>query len=392
MMLVSVILPVRNEAAFIEGTLRAVLAQDYPREKLEVLVVDGMSEDGTREVAQRLATDDRRLQLLDNPRRIIPAALNIGIRAARGDILVRVDGHGVVPEDYVSECVRQVQAAENGDRPTAVGGAWDCIGRGRVGRAIAMATSSSLGVGNARYRTMRPAAAPADRAAGREPVETDSVPFWAMRREVFARLGLFHEEMLCHEDYEFNYRLRRAGGRVLLLPWLRAKYYVRPTLSRLAAQYVNYGFWKGRFLRQHPESLRARHLAPPLLLAGLALGILGTIFFGRTGAMILAVMAGAYAGFLLAASAVLAGWGREYGKPETRDWRPEKDSSTVQRFDGSTLQTILLLPVVLATLHLCWGAGVWAGLIRGPVKGEPPPLDSRGCVAGSPKPLGKAST
>lgn len=351
--LVSVVLAVRNEAPFVEEVVRAVLTQDYPQERLEVIVADGMSEDGTRARVQRLAAADPRLRLLDNPRRITPAGVNVGIQAARGDVLVWVSGHAVLPPTYVQECVEHLEAesrkpgAECGPCDLlAVGGAWDCLGRGAMGEAIARATSSVFGVGNALYRTS---------GASRTPVAVDTVPFWAMRRQVFERLGLFREEMLCHEDYEFNYRFRRAGGQILLLPWLRAKYYSRSTLPDLARQCSRYGFWKGRFLRSHPASWQWRHLVPPLFVAALLAGI-AAAFVSRAGAVALAVLLGAYLGFLLLAAFTLS-------------FRPRPAEAGASR-----LALFALLAGVLATVHLCWGAAVWAGLWRGPVRGPTPPL------------------
>lgn len=414
--LVSVILPIRNEAPFIAETLRAVLAQDYPRELLEVIVVDGMSEDGTRPIVQRLAETDPRLRLLDNSRRITPAALNIGIRAARGEVIVRVDGHGVIPPNYVRECVavltdtvRDRSPSEPGDSaspsPTAsppsplstfqpvsvsalpcdllaVGGAWDCAGRGIVRTAIALATSSKFGVGGSRYRTTRPWANPRTPVRGyaREPVQTDTVPFWAMRRAVFEQIGLFHEEMLCHEDYEFNHRLRQAGGTILLLPWLRSKYYVRSTLRAVCRQYGRYGFWKGRFLRSHPESLKTRHLIPPLFVAALFVAA-AAASVGGAGQVALGILIAAYLCFLAVATAtLLVTRTREHEfadlppsdiRPLPSDLRPPRPASPPA---PCSLLLAPLLPLVLATLHLSWGVGVWFGLLRGKVPGEPPKL------------------
>lgn len=395
--LVSVVLPVRNEAAFIEQTLHSVLQQDYPADRMEVIVVDGLSEDGTREIVERMVRSDGRVRCVDNPERIIPRALNRGIRAARGDILVRVDGHAVLPPDYVRECVAWLcrAAAESpadaarGSGPAtrppadgsllAVGGAWDCVGRGWVGQAIARATSSPFGVGNAHYRTIRPGSRSPQPGVdvGWTARRVDTVPFWAMRREVFARLGLFREEMACHEDYEFNHRLREAGGAVWLLPWLRAGYFVRPTLFKLAAQYARYGFWKGRFLRARPGSLQFRHLIPPVFVAALVLTLLWAVY-AREGRVALVALVGVYGGFLIMATAgmLLTAGGASAPAPLAGAFAAVPVGRTEGRV-GTAARPVwsgLLLPGVLATLHLTWGAGVWAGLLRGKVRGVPPEL------------------
>ena len=417
-MFVSIILPIRNEAGSIAEVLAAVLAQDYPHDLIEVIVVDGMSDDGTRDIVRRLAVQDPRLKMLDNSQQITPPALNLGIRAARGEVIVRVDGHGVLPQNYVRECMAVLTGAQRPspvqgsklavgcsmlDVPPApssphalpstallvVGGAWDSVGRGLTGEAIAIAVSSRFGVGNSRYRTC---------GLRGEPIQTDTVPFWAMRRQVFERIGLFREEMLCHEDYEYNYRLRSAGGTILLLPWLRSKYYVRSTLGGLAYQYWRYGFWKGRFLCSHPESLKRRHVIPPLFVAALAAGAL-TSFLSMAGRFYLVMLVALYACFLLAATANLAC--SRTRRRETAEAEPsagcaagvcppsgaatsvncqssELSSGPTRSGHGSSsalsaLRTVLL-PLVLATLHLSWGAGVWIGLLRGKVPGEPPNL------------------
>ncbi|MEJ5237461.1 MAG: glycosyltransferase family 2 protein [Limisphaera sp.] len=335
---VSVIMPVRNEAASIESAVTSVLQQDWPPEALEICVVDGRSTDGTREKIMALARRDARVRLLDNPRCIIPAALNLGLRAARGPWIARLDGHGSWPPNYLRECTGWLERTSG---LAVAGGAWDCVGHGWLGSAIARVVSSPLGIGNARYRTV-PSQEPA-RAV-------DSVPFWVARREVFERVGLFREDFPCHEDYEFNYRLRRAGGQVWLLPWVRARYRVRPTLGRLARQYLRYGHWKGRFLATAPGSVQPRHVIPPLWVA-ISLVLAGAAAAGPGGRPMAAGWAALYGAYVAAASARLT-CGR---KPA--DW---------------DLRSVAVLPVVLLLVHACWGLGVWSGLLRGPVRGAPP--------------------
>lgn len=329
--LTTIIMPIRNEAAFIRRSLAAVLAQDYPADRLEIIVADGMSDDGTRGIIHELQQEHPNLRLVDNPARIVPTGLNAAIRQARGDIIVRIDGHALVPPDYVSTCVHWLH--ETG--ADCVGGAVESVGQGYIGQAIALAMSSPFGVGGSGFRVAAPDA---------RPTLTDTVPFGAYRRQVFQRIGGFDEKMVRHQDYQFCYRLRQSGGKIYLLPHLRAAYYVRATLSSLRRQYWQYGIWKGRFLRAHPHSLRLRHLAPPLFVAALIftllLAILSTQFVP-----LLAIILGAYSLFILAALiyAVRRGHARH----------------------------ALLLPIILPILHLSWGLGVWLGLIQPPLSPQP---------------------
>ncbi len=438
-MTVSIILPVRNEAATIREVLTAILQQDYARELIEVVLADGMSEDGTREIVRELAETDSRLRMVDNPKQITPAGLNLAIRESRGEVIVRVDGHGVIPPNYVRECVVCLASAqaepalrldraesdailaqgpspagarEGGRRPSegnqaqsnihsegqgvraageasnpssptltppppsallAVGGAWDSVGCGLMGEAIAVAMSSKFGVGNSPYRILE---------TGWTPVPTDTVPFWAIHRRTFERVGLFREEFVCHEDYEFNHRLRSAGGRIMLLPWLRAKYYVRSTLGALARQYWRYGNWKGRFVRSQGGSLKVRHLIPPLFVAALALCGL-TALFSEAGRIACCILIAAYLCFLSVATVTL--FLTHHGDHQSRDSSGQKspigNRQSQITLPPSALRPLCftrfaLLPVILATLHLCWGAGVWMGLMRGKVVGQPPRLDA----------------
>jgi glycosyltransferase involved in cell wall biosynthesis len=433
--------------------LRSVLAQDYPADRLEVIVVDGMSRDSTREIVQAISSRDHRLKMLDNPKQNIPAALNIGICAATGKVLMRLDGHSAVPVDYLRSCVEAIgklRTSTSGkttaeDSPIAVGGAWRCVGSGFVGRAIALATSSAVGVGNADYRiglvnTERNRSAdilvrqsPRFRDQGGQEcprsdnvscaLSTDTVPFWVIPKTVFERIGLFREEMLCHEDYEFNHRLRKAGGTIFLLPWLKATYFVRSNLRALCHQYTRYGFWKGRFLRSQPCSLKVRHMAPPLLVLTVVTASTMTLFL-ELGLYLLGAVTLAYITFLFAATLIIgfkAAFSQaqlatnsdsastitspsilsmtgirsaECARPRAQQCPQadprEGDRSLTRlrnvlcpgtgalrarmRIAASALPSILLVPIVLACLHICWGTGVWAGLLRGPVAGSIPRL------------------
>lgn len=251
---VSVLVPVRNEERYIERCLYSIAAQEYPRERFEVIVIDGMSDDATRAVVGRFAAESTlSLLLLENPRRKPAAALNIGLGHARGDVIVRVDGHAALAPDYVRRCVHALEDSA----ADCAGGALRSEGDTYAGRAIALAMSSRFGVGDAGFRV------------GGEGGEVDTVAFGAYRREVFDRIGGFAEDIDRGEDDEFNYRLRDAGGIILLVPDAHASYTVRGDFQGLARQYFGYGRAKPEVLRRHPAQARWRQLVPATFVAAL---------------------------------------------------------------------------------------------------------------------------
>ena len=333
---VSVVIPVRNEEAFIGRNLEAVLAQDYPADRLEILVADGRSTDRTRDVIQRIAErleferTGARIVVVDNPERIMPTGTNAAIRRSTGDVIVLMGGHASMPSNYLRACVTTL-VEQNAD---AVSGALDSVGDGLVGQAIAAAMGSPYGIGNSGFRTV----------AGGAPFEVDTIPFGAYRRTVFERVGLFNPHMVRHQDYEFNYRVRTSGGRMMLIPGLRARYHVRSTLGALWKQYWPNGIWKGRLLRRFPESVRVRHMIPAVFALVLVLSALGALFAPALGFVFGAVL-GSYVGFLLVAMASFARRGQ---------WR-----------------LLPVLPAVLLCLHLSYGLGVWYGLALPPVPPAP---------------------
>jgi cellulose synthase/poly-beta-1,6-N-acetylglucosamine synthase-like glycosyltransferase len=315
---VSVILPVRHEGRSFASTLAAVLAQDYP-DIVEVLVVDGMSQDGTRQVVAETAARDARVKLLDNPGLIVPCAMNVGILAARGAFIVRVDGHTIVSPDYVSRCV----AAWRESGAACVGGRMDAVGTTAVGRLVALATGSSFGVGNSHFHYST------------TPRFTDSVYLGAWPRAVLLEAGGFDEEMVRDQDDELNYRLGKRGGRIWLDPSIVSGYTPRGSLKKLWRQYFQYGFWKVRVLQKHASMLSARHFAPSLLVL---LGVLAATFAVALpwGWTVLAAGVAAYAAL---------GWIAAFRLP-------------------ATLREKLVLPFVFFILHAAYGTGFLAGLVR----------------------------
>ena len=223
---VSVIMPIRNEADFIARSLGAVLAQDYPRDQLEILIADGMSDDGTREAIAAIAAGHPqiRLEIVDNPGRIVPTGFNAAFERSRGAIIVKVDGHTRIEPDYVRQCVRALQRTGANN----VGGRMAAAGETAFARAVALATSSRFGVGNAQFHYLEHEA------------WVNTVYMGAWPRRVFERIGLFDEEQVRNQDDEFNYRLREQGGKILLSPRIKSHYYNRSRPNSLWRQYFQY--------------------------------------------------------------------------------------------------------------------------------------------------------
>jgi succinoglycan biosynthesis protein ExoA len=342
MPLVSIIVPCYNEQATIRLLLDAIRAQTYCRQvmyqqterdlsgqprklpgDLEVIIADGLSTDRTREevAAFQQAHPELVVHLVDNPRRIIPAALNCALAAASGQYIIRLDAHSVPAPDYVERCVEDLEAGR-GDN---VGGVWEIRpqGNGLMRWAIATAAAHPFGVGDARYRYTNEAG------------YVDTVPFGAFRRDVFDRFGFFDEELLTNEDYELNARLRQGGGRIWLNPRIRSVYFARSSLKALSQQYWRYGYWKWRMLRQYPKTLRWRQGLPPLFV--LSLVILLGLALGLSPARLLVGAELAVYGLALAAGALPAA------------------------FRQHDLRLVVAIPLAIFTMHLSWGSGfLWS--------------------------------
>ena len=197
--LVTIIMPVRNEASSITFCLEAILNQDYPKERLEVVFVDGLSMDGTREIA-RTYGDRLNMKVIDNPGRIVPTGMNAALRIAQGEIIVRVDGHCIIDDNYVSNCVKHIL----NDKVDGVGGSMETIGETFLSKTIAVAMSSQFGVGDSSFRTENSVTK-----------LVDTVPFPAYTREIIHKAGQYDEELVRNQDDEYNYRIRELGGKIL---------------------------------------------------------------------------------------------------------------------------------------------------------------------------------
>jgi cellulose synthase/poly-beta-1,6-N-acetylglucosamine synthase-like glycosyltransferase len=255
---VSIIVPCRNEKKYIEHCLDSIISNDYPKDKLEVLVVDGMSEDGTREIIEKYAQRYPFIQLLDNPNKVVPNAMNIGIKRAKGDLIIRMDVHNVYCKDYISKVVYWLEKSKADN----VGGIWITLpGKNTVkAKAIAYALSSPFGVGNSMFRI-----------GTKIPTYVDTVPFGAYRKEVFEKIGFFDEELIRNQDDEFNLRLIRSGGKILLVPEIISYYYARESLSKLWWMYFQYGYFKVRVIQKIGRIFTWRQIVPFLFIASLIL-------------------------------------------------------------------------------------------------------------------------
>lgn len=314
--LVTVVIPARNEESFLPRCLESVQAQDYPA--LQVIVVDGDSEDRTPDIVRAAAALDDRIELVTNPQRIIPTSLNRALAAARGRWLVRVDAHAAVPPDYVGRAVEHLRTGRWG----GVGGVKAGVGVTAQGVGIAAAMASRFGVGNSTYHY------------GTSRQTVDHIPFGAYPVALARELGGWDESLRVNQDFEFDHRVRNAGYELLFDPALTIGWHSRQSIGQLFRQYFRYGHGKVAVVRKHPGSVSARHLAAPALVAELTVAAVAGMRHPRIGIALLAPYALALAGASMATARQL-------------------DDRAARRFVG---------PAFLA-MHVGWGLGFWLGLI-----------------------------
>jgi len=304
---ISVILPVLNEETHLEEAVHSILSQDY-QGKLEVILAVGPSRDRTLEIAQSISRRDSRVVLVDNPSGRTAAGLNIALNKSQSPVVVRVDGHAHIPNDYLTLIVEIL----NKTGAVNVGGVMAAVGTTAFERAVAGAMRSPLGVGASRFHT------------GGEAGIVDTVYLGAFRREALVAIGGFDERFTRAQDWELNFRLRENGGVVYFDPRLHVTYRPRSTVQALAKQYFEYGRWRRVVSRRHSGTINYRYLAPPFALVGFTLSLIAGFFLP-----ILFIPAAIYLLFVLAASVRIASSIREY----------------------------FLLLTVIPTMHFAWGAG-----------------------------------
>ncbi|MDE3066471.1 MAG: glycosyltransferase family 2 protein [Verrucomicrobiota bacterium] len=318
--LVSIVLPCRNEQGYIQDCLQSILHQEPPDGGLEILVADGMSTDGTREYLEQMAGEHPQVRVLDNPGRIVSTGLNAAIRAARGDVILRMDAHTIYAPDYVRQCLSVLRetGADN------VGGPMRTTAATFMERAIRAVFHSAYAVGGARSHR-----------AGYEGC-VDTVIYGCWKKEVFECIGCFDEELVRNQDDEHNFRLTRAGGKIYQSARIRSWYHVRGSLKALFRQYMQYGYWKVLVIRKHRVPASWRHLVPGAFVGGLCLlAVVGVFWFP---ALWMALgLAALYAAAALVLSVAIAA---------RAQWR-----------------LFPVLPAVLACFHFGYGYGFLRGIL-----------------------------
>lgn len=328
---ISLIIPCRNEKNYIAGCLDSIIANDYPKERLDVMVVDGMSDDGTRSIIEEYISRFPFIRLLNNPKRIIPTAMNTGIRNARGSIIMKIDAHSSYERDYISKCVKYLleYGADN------VGGIVKMLPRKDtvVGKSIVLALTSPFGAGNAYFRT-----------GAKEPRWADTAFPGCYRKDVFDRVGLYDENIARSEDVAINSKLRRADGKILLVPDIISNYYTRSTFREFIWHNFDNGFWITYPIKYHRWLFSWRHLVPMAFVSSLIVSLLLTIFFPLI-LWIFILILGAY--FLLSIY-----------------------FSTQLALKGKNMKYLGYLPLVFGALHIVYGLGSIYGVVRTLVSSE----------------------
>ena len=305
---VSVILPVLNEELHIEAAVNSILSQDYLG-SFEVILAIGPSRDRTLEIAEGLSRTDSRVVIVNSPTGRTAAGLNLALKKSTSPVVVRVDGHAQIPQNYISLVVEILKATG----AVNVGGVMAAVGKSRFEKAVAGAMRSPFGVGASRFHT------------GGEAGEVDTVYLGAFRREALLAIGGFDERFTRAQDWELNFRLRENGGTVFFDPRLQGIYRPRPNLRSLAKQYFEYGRWRRVVSRRHRGTINYRYLAPPVALVGFSLSIILSALVHP----LLLTPALIYAAFTLFASAKIS----------------------------QTFRELLILLLVIPTMHFAWGAG-----------------------------------
>jgi len=319
---ISIIMPIRNEALYIEKAVMSVLNNDYPAGKMEILVIDGMSDDGTRDILRDIQSRHSNVRVIDNEKKIVPFAMNIGLREMKGEYFIRLDGHAEMEPDFIKSSIHCLQK-----HPEAwiVGGYIKTVADTYMGQAIAAAMCSPVGVGNSRFRL------------GDYEGWVDTLAFGTHHKWILDKIGYFDEELVRNQDDDFNLRVNLAGGKIWLSKSIRSIYYTRGSLSKLWRQYFQYGFWRIRTMQKHKRPATLRQVVPLIFVSSiLFLALSGWVWkpmwlllAGGVGLYVVGILAGAL------------GVGRKAG------WKYMPPA-----------------PVIFSILHFAYGVGSLWGIVR----------------------------
>ncbi|WP_027420395.1 glycosyltransferase family 2 protein [Crocinitomix catalasitica] len=330
---ISIIIPCRNEQDYIAICLQALSLQEYNKGSLEFLVIDGMSDDSTREIIKELQVKDPRIKLIDNPFKTTPQAMNIGLNAAAYDLIIRIDAHAKALPGFIEKNTEAVFESED---IMCAGGRIKNVYQNKTAEIIGFAMSSPFGVGNATFRI------------GGEKKFVDTLAFGIYKKDVFNKIGFFNESLIRNQDDELNFRLTKAGYKILYNPEIESEYFVRGSVKKLTKQYYQYGYWKVYVNKLHKTVTSIRQMVPILFLLGL---IFGAIFSVLMPFFWMLYVAGILFYILLA---------------------------LVFAFKVSpNLLVAMKVSCIFPILHLSYGYGYLKGLLRFVILGQEPSIKSK---------------
>jgi glycosyltransferase involved in cell wall biosynthesis len=328
---VSIIIPTYNEERFIQACLASIYGQSFPSDKMEILVIDGMSSDQTPQIVKREIEAGRtNLRLMENPKCIQASALNLGVQASIGKYIVRMDAHSTYDREYVEKCIKLIKdtGADN------AGGITIAKGKTRIGKAISLALSCPFGVGNSVFRL------------GGIDGEAETVPFGTFPRETFEKFGLFNESLTRCEDNEFNHRIKRGGGRIYMSKDIKIFYNNRETIPDIATQAHDNGLWIMFTLLMSPGSISLRHLVPLFFVSSLigigAAALVG--FFTSVGLGFLVGLLVLELGLYFLLNLIF----------------------TLRLARKTSYHNLLFLPLIFTAMHVSYGLGSIEGIFRAP--------------------------
>lgn len=323
--MLSVICPIYNEEKYIAKCIDSVLKQDYPKEDLEVFFVDGLSTDNTVQIVENYCNKYQYLKLLQNPHRVVPYAMNIGIQASKGDVIIRLDGHCEYPDNYFSYLVYNLKKYDADN----VGGVFITLpcNETNVSYAIAECLKNPFGIGNSLHRI-----------GAKENIKTDSVPFGCFRRDIFDKVGLYDEELVRNQDDELNARIIKSGGSVYLIPSLGIRYYARDKVVKVRNMFYQYGLFKPLVNKKLGSAATFRQFVPPVFVLGLVVGIPLSVFSS--------FIAYLFSGLLCLYFIIGIVQSIKSAKNTGR------------------LSMVFLMPYVFFNVHLAYGLGYWIGLFK----------------------------